>query len=129
MISGSEGARGLKLYVQRTFIMDEAEQFLPMYLRFVKGVLDSSDLPLNVSRELLQQNQQVDAIRSALTKRVLDMLSKMANKQPEDYIRFWDTFGAVLKEGPRRTLLIAKKSLICCSLPRPVMTRLPNAFR
>ena len=95
-----EGARGLKLYVQRTFIMDEAEQFLPMYLRFVKGVLDSSDLPLNVSRELLQQNQQVGAIRSALTKRVLDMLSKMANKQPEDYIRFWDTFGAVLKEGP-----------------------------
>ena len=95
-----EGARGLKLYVQRTFIMDEAEQFLPMYLRFVKGVLDSSDLPLNVSRELLQQNQQVVAIRSALTKRVLDMLSKMANKQPEDYIRFWDTFGAVLKEGP-----------------------------
>ena len=95
-----EGARGLKLYVQRTFIMDEAEQFLPMYLRFVKGVLDSSDLPLNVSRELLQQNQQVDSIRSALTKRVLDMLSKMANKQPEDYIRFWDTFGAVLKEGP-----------------------------
>ena len=95
-----EGARGLKLYVQRTFIMDEAEQFLPMYLRFVRGVLDSSDLPLNVSRELLQHNQQVDAIRSALTKRVLDMLSKMANKQPEDYIRFWDTFGAVLKEGP-----------------------------
>ncbi len=95
-----EGARGLKLYVQRTFIMDEAEQFLPMYLRFVKGILDSSDLPLNVSRELLQQNQQVDAIRSALTKRVLDMLSKMANKKPEDYIRFWDTFGAVLKEGP-----------------------------
>jgi len=95
-----EGARGLKLYVQRTFIMDEAEQFLPMYLRFVKGVLDSSDLPLNVSRELLQQNQQVDAIRSALTKRVLDMLSKMASKQPGDYIRFWDTFGAVLKEGP-----------------------------
>ena len=95
-----EGARGLKLYVQRTFIMDEAEQFLPMYLRFVKGVLDSSDLPLNVSRELLQQNQQVEAIRSALTKRVLDMLSKMASKQPDDYIRFWDTFGAVLKEGP-----------------------------
>ena len=95
-----EGARGLKLYIQRTFIMDEAEQFLPMYLRFVKGVLDSSDLPLNVSRELLQQNQQVDSMRSALTKRVLDMLSKMASKEPESYERFWDTFGVVLKEGP-----------------------------
>jgi len=95
-----EGARGLKLYVQRTFIMDEAEQFLPMYLRFVKGVLDSNDLPLNVSRELLQQNQQVESIRNALTKRVLDMLSKMASKQPEDYESFWDTFGVVLKEGP-----------------------------
>jgi molecular chaperone HtpG len=95
-----EGARGLKLYVQRTFIMDEAEQFLPMYLRFVKGVLDSNDLPLNVSRELLQQNQQVDSIRGALTKRVLDMISKMAAKSPEDFERFWDTFGVVLKEGP-----------------------------
>ena len=95
-----EGARGLKLYVQRTFIMDEAEQFLPMYLRFVKGVLDSNDLPLNVSREILQQNQQVDSIRGALTKRVLDMLSKMASKQPEEYAQFWDTFGVVLKEGP-----------------------------
>ena len=71
-----------------------------MYLRFVKGVLDSNDLPLNVSRELLQQNQQVDSIRGALTKRVLDMLSKMASKQPEDYEQFWDTFGVVLKEGP-----------------------------
>ncbi|MEK9919247.1 MAG: molecular chaperone HtpG [Luminiphilus sp.] len=95
-----EGARGLKLYVQRTFIMDEAEHFLPMYLRFVKGVLDSNDLPLNVSREILQQNHQVDSIRGALTKRVLDMLSKMATKQPEDYEQFWDTFGVVLKEGP-----------------------------
>ena len=95
-----EGARGLKLYVQRTFIMDEAEQFLPMYLRFVKGVLDSSDLPLNVSREILQQNQQVESIRGALTKRILDMLSKMASKQPEDYDQFWDTFGSVIKEGP-----------------------------
>jgi molecular chaperone HtpG len=95
-----EGARGLKLYVQRTFIMDEAEHFLPMYLRFVKGVLDSNDLPLNVSREILQQNHQVDSIRGALTKRVLDMLSKMATKEPEDYEQFWDTFGVVLKEGP-----------------------------
>jgi len=95
-----EGARGLKLYVQRTFIMDEAEHFLPMYLRFVKGILDSNDLPLNVSREILQKNQQVDSIRGALTKRVLDMLSKMASKQPEEYEQFWDTFGVVLKEGP-----------------------------
>lgn len=95
-----EGARGLKLYVQRTFIMDEAEQFLPAYLRFVKGVLDSNDLPLNVSREILQQNPQVDSIRGALTKRVLDMLAKMASKQPKDYEQFWDTFGVVLKEGP-----------------------------
>lgn len=95
-----EGARGLKLYVQRTFIMDEAEHFLPMYLRFVKGVLDSNDLPLNVSREILQQNQQVDSIRGALTKRVLDMLAKLATKQPEEYEQFWDTFGVVLKEGP-----------------------------
>ena len=95
-----EGARGLKLYVQRTFIMDEAEQFLPMYLRFVRGVLDSNDLPLNVSRELLQQNEQVESIRGALTKRVLDMLSKMAAKDSDSYDTFWDTFGVVLKEGP-----------------------------
>ena len=95
-----EGARGLKLYVQRTFIMDDAEQFLPLYLRFVKGVLDSNDLPLNVSREILQQNASVDAMKSALTKRVLDMLQKMANKEPEQYQTFWSVFGQVLKEGP-----------------------------
>jgi molecular chaperone HtpG len=95
-----EGARGLKLYVQRTFIMDDAEQFLPLYLRFVKGVLDSNDLPLNVSREILQQNPQVDAIKSAMTKRVLDMLSKLATSDAENYQTFWDTFGQVLKEGP-----------------------------
>ena len=92
--------RGLKLYVQRTFIMDDAEQFLPLYLRFVKGIVDSNDLSLNVSREILQQDPQVDAMRSALTKRVLDMLEKMAKKQPEDYQAFWDEFGEVLKEGP-----------------------------
>lgn len=95
-----EGARGLKLYVQRTFIMDDAEQFLPLYLRFVKGVLDSNDLPLNVSREILQQNASVDAMKSALTKRVLDMLQKMANKELEQYQTFWSVFGQVLKEGP-----------------------------
>jgi molecular chaperone HtpG len=91
--------RGLKLYVQRVFIMDDAEQFLPLYLRFVKGVVDSSDLPLNISRELLQQNPELTAMRSALTRRVLDMLGKMASKAPEDYARFWGEFGQVLKEG------------------------------
>ena len=92
-----EAPRGLKLYVQRVFIMDEAEQFLPLYLRFVKGVVDSSDLPLNVSRELLQQNPDLTAMRSALTKRVLDMLGKLASG--DDYGTFWSEFGQVLKEG------------------------------
>lgn len=93
-------ARGLKLYVQRTFIMDDAEQFLPLYLRFVKGVVDSSDLSLNVSREILQQDSQVDAMRSALTKRVLDMLGKLAKSEDGEYADFWKEFGQVLKEGP-----------------------------
>lgn len=95
-----EAARGLKLYVQRTFIMDDAEQFLPMYLRFIKGVVDSNDLSLNVSREILQNDPNIDAMRGGLTKRVLDMLSKMANKEPEAYAQFWAEFGQVLKEGP-----------------------------
>ena len=94
-----EGARGLKLYVKRTFILDDAEQFLPMYLRFVKGVLDTTDLPLNVSRELLQDSTQVTKLRNALSKRVVDMLSKQAKKNSDEYQKFWDTFGAVLKEG------------------------------
>ena len=92
-----EAPRGLKLYVQRVFIMDDAEQFLPLYLRFVKGVVDSADLPLNVSRELLQQNPDLTAMRSALTKRVLDMLGKLA--KGDDYAGFWKEFGQVLKEG------------------------------
>src|SRR5690554_1666964 len=91
--------RGVKLYVQRTFIIDDAEQFLPLYLRFVKGVVDSNDLPLNVSRELLQSSPAVTSIRSALTKRVLDMLDKMASEDPEQYRAFWNAFGSVLKEG------------------------------
>jgi molecular chaperone HtpG len=95
-----EMARGLKLYVQRTFIMDDAEQFLPLYLRFVKGVVDSNDLPLNVSREILQQDAAVDSMRSAVTKRVLDMLGKLAKKDGDDYAEFWKEFGQVLKEGP-----------------------------
>lgn len=95
-----EAARGLKLYVQRTFIMDDAEQFLPMYLRFIKGVVDSNDLSLNVSREILQKDPNIDAMRSALTKRVLDTLTKMASKDEAAYATFWQEFGQVLKEGP-----------------------------
>jgi len=95
-----EAPRGLKLYVQRVFIMDDAEQFLPLYLRFTKGVIDSNDLSLNVSREILQNDSTVDSIRTAMTKRVLDTLSKLAKKQPEDYQTFWNEFGTVLKEGP-----------------------------
>src|SRR6202046_1475812 len=94
-----DAARGLKLYVRRVFIMDDAEQFLPLYLRFIKGVVDSSDLPLNVSRELLQQDPEVEAIKSGLTKRVLDMLTRLAQDEPEKYQTFWKEFGAVLKEG------------------------------
>jgi len=95
-----DATRGIKLYIKRTFIMDDAEQFMPMYLRFVKGVLDSTDLPLNVSREILQKTPMVDSIRAALTKRVLDILGKMATNEPEQYATFWTHFGAVLKEGP-----------------------------
>ena len=95
-----DGARGLKLYVQRTFIMDDAEQFLPLYLRFIKGVVDSNDLSLNVSREILQKDPNIDTMRTALTKRVLDMLTKMAKNEPEQYAKFWTEFGQVLKEGP-----------------------------
>ena len=94
-----EAPRGLKLYVQRVFIMDDAERFLPLYLRFVKGVVDSADLPLNVSRELLQKNPELDAIRAALTRRVLDMISKLASKEGDDYAGFWQHFGQVIKEG------------------------------
>ena len=93
-----EAPRGLKLYVQRVFIMDDAEQFLPLYLRFVKGVVDSSDLPLNISRELLQQNPDLAAMRGALTRRVLDMLKKVSGDK-EGYQTFWGEFGQVLKEG------------------------------
>lgn len=94
-----EAPRGLKLYVQRVFIMDQADEFLPLYLRFIKGVVDSNDLSLNVSREILQKDPVIDSMKSALTKRVLDMLDKVAKNNTEDYQTFWDTFGQVLKEG------------------------------
>ena len=95
-----DAPRGLKLYVQRVYILDQAEQFLPLYLRFIKGVLDCNDLPLNVSRELLQQDERVQTIKSALTKRVLDMLAKLANSDADAYRSFYKDFGEVLKEGP-----------------------------
>ncbi|HEY5810600.1 MAG TPA: molecular chaperone HtpG [Povalibacter sp.] len=95
-----DGARGLKLYVRRVFIMDDAEQFLPLYLRFVKGVIDSADLPLNISREMLQQDPAIDTIRTGLTRRTLDLLAKLAKDESEKYTTFWKEFGAVLKEGP-----------------------------
>jgi molecular chaperone HtpG len=94
-----DATRGLKLYVRRVFIMDDAEQFLPLYLRFVKGVVDSGDLPLNVSRELLQQEPEVEAIRSGLTRRVLELLARLAKDEAQKYATFWKEFGAVLKEG------------------------------
>lgn len=93
-------SHGLKLYVQRVFIMDDAEQFMPTYLRFVKGLLDSNDLPLNVSREILQDNKVTQAIRQGCTKRVLQMLERLAKKDAEKYQTFWAEFGNVLKEGP-----------------------------
>ncbi|MCH7670997.1 MAG: molecular chaperone HtpG [Proteobacteria bacterium] len=95
-----DAARGLKLYVQRIFIMDDAEQFLPLYLRFIKGVIDSNDISLNVSREILQKDPAVDTMRSALTKRALNMLAKLRKKDKEQYDKFWIEFGQVLKEGP-----------------------------
>ncbi|VVN93955.1 molecular chaperone HtpG [Pseudomonas fluorescens] len=95
-----EAPKGLKLYVQRVFVMDQAESFLPLYLRFIKGVVDSNDLSLNVSREILQKDPIIDSMKSALTKRVLDMLEKLAKNDPEQYKSFWKNFGQVMKEGP-----------------------------
>jgi molecular chaperone HtpG len=94
-----EQSRGVQLYVKRVFILDKAAELLPAYLRFVRGLVDTADLPLNVSREILQNNRTVEKIRSALTKRVLDLLDELASTRSEDYAKFWATFGPVLKEG------------------------------
>ena len=98
-MNGREERKGLKLYIRRVFIMDASEQLLPAYLRFVRGVVDSDDLPLNVSREILQQNRQVERIKGACTKRVLDLLDKLAKDEADKYATFWNAFGGVLKEG------------------------------
>ncbi len=95
-----ERRHGIKLYVRRVFIMDDAEQLMPNYLRFVRGVIDSSDLPLNVSREILQRNKAIDNIRAGSVKKVLSMLEGMAKNDPEKYATFWKEFGRVMKEGP-----------------------------
>jgi molecular chaperone HtpG len=95
-----EQKHGVKLYVRRVFIMDEADKLMPHYLRFIKGVVDSDDLPLNVSREILQHNKKIDTIRQANTKRVLGLLETLAKDEPEKYQTFWNEFGRVLKEGP-----------------------------
>ncbi|MDP3421635.1 MAG: molecular chaperone HtpG [Thiobacillus sp.] len=91
---------GIKLYVRRVFIMDDAEQLMPAYLRFVRGVIDSADLPLNVSREILQSSRDIDAIKNGSVKKVLGLLEDLAENQPEKYVAFWNAFGKVLKEGP-----------------------------
>jgi molecular chaperone HtpG len=98
-MGGRDERKGLKLYVKRVFIMDAAEQLLPAYLRFVRGVVDSDDLPLNVSREILQQNRNLEKLKSACTRRVLDLLDKLAKDEPEKFATFWNTFGNVFKEG------------------------------
>ncbi|AML49703.1 molecular chaperone HtpG [Coxiella burnetii] len=95
-----EGQRGLKLYVKRIFIMDDAEHFMPMYLRFVKGIVDSNDLPLNISRELLQSNEVINKIKAGCVKRILSLLEDLAKNDKEKYASFWKAFGQVLKEGP-----------------------------
>jgi molecular chaperone HtpG len=95
-----ESRHGIKLYVNRVFIMDDAEQLMPYYLRFVRGLVDSDDLPLNVSREILQHNKLIDTIRAASVKKVLGLLEDMAKGAPEDYAKFWAQFGKVMKEGP-----------------------------
>ncbi|MGA9164028.1 MAG: molecular chaperone HtpG [Thiobacillus sp.] len=95
-----EKRHGIKLYVRRVFIMDDAEQLMPQYLRFVRGVIDSADLPLNVSREILQSSRDIDAIKNGSVKKVLGLLEDLADNQPEKYVAFWNAFGKVLKEGP-----------------------------
>jgi molecular chaperone HtpG len=104
-----ERKQGLKLYVQRVFIMDDVAQFMPNYLRFIRGIVDTTALPLNISREILQDNPTMVKLRSALVKRVLDMLEKLAKEEPEKYATFWKVFGNVLKEGPAEDFVNREK--------------------
>lgn len=95
-----ERRQGIKLYVKRVFIMEDAEKLMPQYLRFVRGVIDSENLPLNVSREILQDSRDVEAIKNGSVKKVLGMLESLAKNKPEEYATFWSEFGRVMKEGP-----------------------------
>src|SRR5690606_907486 len=99
MMGGRDERKGLKLYIKRVFVMDAAEELLPNYLRFVRGVVDADDLPLNVSRELLQQNRQLERIKASCTKRVLDLIEGLARNEPEKFATFIKAFGNTLKEG------------------------------
>jgi molecular chaperone HtpG len=119
-----ERRHGIKLYVKRVFIMEDAEKLMPQYLRFVRGVIDSADLPLNISREILQDSRDVDAIKNGSVKKVLSLLEDMAKDKPDDYAKFWDEFGRVLKEGPGEDF--ANKDKIA-SLLRFASTRLDTA--
>ncbi len=119
-----ERRHGIKLYVKRVFIMEDAEKLMPQYLRFVRGVIDSADLPLNVSREILQDSRDADAIKNGSVKKVLALLEDMATDKPEDYAKFWDEFGRVLKEGPGEDF--ANKDKIA-SLLRFASTRMDTA--
>lgn len=119
-----ERRHGIKLYVKRVFIMEDAEKLMPQYLRFVRGVIDSADLPLNISREILQDSRDVDAIKNGSVKKVLSLLEDMAKDKPEDYAKFWDEFGRVLKEGPGEDFTNKDK---IASLLRFASTRLDTA--
>ena len=121
-----DSPRGVKLYIQRVFIMDDASNFLPLYLRFVRGIIDTSDLPLNVSREILQEHQLVDTIKKSVTKRILDSLKSLKSDSFDEYKGFWKEYGLVLKEGPAEDFenkeLIA--SLLLFSSSNSLKTRL-----
>ena len=117
-----EQRHGIKLYVRRVFIMDDAEQLMPQYLRFVRGVVDSADLPLNVSREILQESKDIEAIRNGSVKKVLGLLDDLAENEQEKYAKFWNEFGRVLKEGLGEDFANKERSPSCCASPRPTPT-------
>lgn len=124
-----DARHGVKLYVKRVFIMDDADKLLPNYLRFVRGVVDSADLPLNVSREILQDNRLVDSIRSGSVKKILGLLESIAKNEPEAYAEIWQNFGRVLKEGPGEDFANQERSPSCCALPAPITATTPRTSR